>query len=80
MPEPIEILMNGKPFNISPGCTVATAMALAGAACRTSVSGQPRGPLCAMGTCFECRATVNGKLHTRTCQILCESGMEVNTA
>ncbi len=55
MPESIEILVNGKPLNIAPGCTVAAAMALAGAACRTSVSRQPRGPLCAMGTCFECR-------------------------
>jgi sarcosine oxidase subunit alpha len=32
-----------------------------------------------MGICFECRATVNGKQHTRTCQILCEPAMEVVT-
>jgi NADPH-dependent 2,4-dienoyl-CoA reductase/sulfur reductase-like enzyme len=47
----------------------AAAMAHAGqSAFRRSVRGQPRGPLCGMGVCFECRATVNGEPHRLTCQ------------
>jgi sarcosine oxidase subunit alpha len=52
---------------------------MAGAACRISVSGEPRAPLCGMGICMECRATVNGVKHLRTCQILCGPGLEVAT-
>lgn len=36
---------------------------------RLSVTGEPRGPLCGMGICFECRATIDGKPHVRTCQM-----------
>ena len=46
---------------------------------RRSVSGEPRGPLCGMGICFECRVTINGREHCRSCQIPCEPGMEVRT-
>lgn len=46
---------------------------------RTSVDGQPRGPLCGMGICFECRATVNGHPHERTCQLMVRDGMEIQT-
>lgn len=46
---------------------------------RTSVTGQPRGPLCGMGVCFECRATIDGQPHERTCQLPVRDGMEVRT-
>lgn len=36
---------------------------------RTSVRGEPRGPLCGMGICFECRVEVNGTPHHRACMI-----------
>ena len=42
-------------------------------------AGEARGPLCGMGICFECRATVNGQPHCRSCQIICQPGMEVRT-
>jgi sarcosine oxidase subunit alpha len=32
-----------------------------------------------MGICFECRAVINGTAHRRTCQILCEQNMTVET-
>jgi sarcosine oxidase subunit alpha len=44
-----------------------------------SVTGEPRAPLCGMGICFECRATINGFAHRRSCQVLCEPGMDVRT-
>jgi predicted molibdopterin-dependent oxidoreductase YjgC len=46
---------------------------------RTSVGGEPRAPLCGMGICFECRATVDGRPHERTCQLSVRDGMEVRT-
>jgi hypothetical protein len=77
MPDQIEITINRKPLTIEAGSTVAVAIAIVGLPCRTSVNGTPRGALCAMGICFECRATVNGVAHRRTCQIVCEAGMDI---
>lgn len=77
--DPIQITIDQKPMIVAAGSTVAVAIALAGLPCRTSVTGEPRGPLCAMGICFECRATVNGITHSRTCQLLCEPAMDIRT-
>lgn len=79
MPETIQIKINGAPVAVESGSTVAAVLAMHHIACRTSITGQPRGPLCAMGICFECRATVNGIDHRRTCQVLCEPGMDIVT-
>lgn len=79
MPEGVALTVNGKPVVVPAGVTVAVAIALAGVACRKSVSGEPRGPLCGMGICFECRATVDGSSYCRTCQKLCRPGMKINT-
>jgi len=46
---------------------------------RRSVRGELRGPLCGMGICFECRATVDGHPHVRTCMTTCRDGMVVLT-
>jgi len=79
MPSQVTLTVNGSTVSVPSGATVAVAMAIAGQACRTSVTGEPRGPLCGMGICFECRVAINGKPHCRSCQTLCESGMEVKT-
>lgn len=79
MPNLLVLKMNGVTVEVPPGTTVAVATMLAGMPCRTSVAGAPRGPLCGMGICFECRVTINGKRHCRSCQILCEPGMDVTT-
>jgi D-hydroxyproline dehydrogenase subunit gamma len=72
--------INDKPIRVEQGTTVAAAVLIAGdTAFRTSVTGRPRGPLCGMGICFECRVTINGQAHARSCQILCEDGMKVAT-
>jgi hypothetical protein len=76
----LEVIINGAPISVDAGSTVAVAIAIAELACRTSVSGEPRGPLCAMGICFECRATINGVPHTRTCQLLCKPAMDIRTS
>jgi hypothetical protein len=75
----VTLSVNGSPVIVVAGATVAVAVAIAGQACRTSVSGEPRGPLCGMGICYECRVSINGMPHCRSCQILCQSGMDVRT-
>jgi D-hydroxyproline dehydrogenase subunit gamma len=76
----IRLTVNGTPVTVPAGSMVSTAVALAGAsACRRSVTGEPRGPLCGMGICFECRVTIDGRAHVRSCQTVCAPGMEVRT-
>ena len=75
----IALTVNGTRVVVPSGATVAVAVVLARQACRASVSGEPRGPLCAMGICFECRVAINGRPHCRSCQALCEEGMDVRT-
>jgi len=75
----VTLAVNGTTVSVPAGATVAVAIVVAGAACRKSVIGELRGPLCAMGICFECRATINGVQHQRSCQIACEPGMDVRT-
>ncbi len=80
MTEKIQIRVNGKPVSVPVGTILAATVAQAGVArFRRSVLGQPRGPLCGMGICMECRVTINGQPHCRSCQTLCEDGMEVRT-
>jgi D-hydroxyproline dehydrogenase subunit gamma len=75
----VMLKVNGAPVSVPQGATVGVAMAMAGQACRTSVTGEPRGALCGMGICFECRVVIDGNPHCRSCQILCEPAMEVRT-
>ena len=73
------LTVNGVSLTVLQGTTVAAAIAMTGAPARKSVTGEPRGPLCGMGICFECRVTIDGAPQQRSCQILCASGMEVLT-
>lgn len=75
----LTIVVNDKQVQVHRGTTLAAALLNAGDACRISETGEPRTALCGMGICFECRATVDGKPHQRTCQIVCREGMMVQT-
>lgn len=79
MPELMALKVNGTTVTVPAGATVGVAVMIAGQPCRTSVAGKPRGPFCGMGICFECRVSINGMPHCRSCQILCEPGMDVRT-
>ncbi len=80
MTERVEIKVNGRKVLVPAGTIVAAAIALAGETrFRRSVMASPRGPLCGMGVCMECRVTINGQPQCRSCQTLCEPGMEVRT-
>jgi predicted molibdopterin-dependent oxidoreductase YjgC len=78
--EQVSIRINGVPISVPAGTIVAAAIARAGLATfHRSVLGQSRGPLCGMGICMECRVTINGRPHCRSCQILCHPNMDVQT-
>jgi aerobic-type carbon monoxide dehydrogenase small subunit (CoxS/CutS family) len=80
MADTVRLSVNGAAVTVPAGAMVSAAVALAGvSAFRKSVTGEPRAPLCGMGICFECRVTINGREHCRSCQIPCEVGMEVRT-
>ena len=79
----VRVVIDGKSVDVDAHWSVAAAILNRSAASawhvRTSVSGQPRAPLCGMGICFECRATVDGHVHERTCQLVVRDGMEIRT-
>lgn len=79
MSESLPVMINGVLCQAARGTTVAAAMLLAGQPSRISVKGEPRSAMCGMGICFECRAIVNGVAHRRTCMMLCEPDMTVET-
>jgi NADPH-dependent 2,4-dienoyl-CoA reductase/sulfur reductase-like enzyme len=73
--------LDGRPVTVAPGTTVAAALWNAGIlAFLTSASGEPRGPVCGMGSCFECRVTIDGVAHRRACLVTCAPGMVVETS
>ena len=80
MADSVTLSVNGAAVTVPEGSMVSTAIALAGVGVyRRSVNGEPRAPLCGMGICFECRVTIDGRAHCRSCQVVCRAGMEVRT-
>lgn len=81
MTDSVQVFVNGTPVKVPAGAVVAAAVARAGSArFHLSPLGFPRGPLCGMGVCMECRVTINGRAHCRSCEIICQSEMEIETA
>ena len=77
----IKIRCDGREIVVVEGTSVAAALLGAGVArFRSSITGEPRGPVCGMGVCMECRVTIDGEAHRLACQTLCREGMEVRTA
>ena len=80
MSERVTLAVNGIAVEMPAGSLVSAAILKSGAyAFRRSVTGEPRGPLCGMGICFECRVTIDGEQHCRSCQTVCRNGMDVQT-
>jgi D-hydroxyproline dehydrogenase subunit gamma len=76
----VRIHIDGHALIVARGTSLAAAlMGMDVAAFRRSVSGEPRAPLCGMGSCFECRVTVDGTPHVRACLQPVHEGMEVVT-
>jgi aerobic-type carbon monoxide dehydrogenase small subunit (CoxS/CutS family) len=80
MPEVVDVEVNGRKLQVAAGTSVAAAVFIAGEnAFRTSVRGEPRAALCGMGICFECRVTIDGQAHCRSCQMFVTPGMRIET-
>lgn len=78
--ESLVIHVDGVGCRATAGTTVAAALLNAGTSgFRRSVHGELRGPLCGMGTCHECRVTIDGIAHRRSCLVLVADGMRVQT-
>jgi len=80
MPEPVRFVVDGTPVEAEAGTTLLAALWNAGRrALRSSVGGERRGALCAMGICFECRVTIDGRPAQRACLELVAPGLDVRT-
>lgn len=80
MSDSVRLFVNGEPVTMPAGSMVAAAILKSGeSSFRKSTTAEPRGPLCGMGICFECRVTIDGEAHGRSCQTLCQNGMDVRT-
>lgn len=80
MADIVTLTINGLSVGMPVGSMVAAAVLKTGVSSfRRSVTGEARGPLCGMGICFECRVTIDGVAHVRSCQTVCENGMDVRT-
>jgi sarcosine oxidase subunit alpha len=76
----IEIVVDGTRHQVPEGIPLAAALMRLGITrFRLSVDGEPRAPVCGMGTCFECRVTVAGRKHQRSCLVACTAGLIVET-
>lgn len=76
----VTIFVGGIPRRVPTDITVAVALLQHGPTeIRRSVTGAPRSALCAMGTCHECRATVDGRPSVRTCLLPVREGLRVET-
>lgn len=74
----VSLRVDGIEVRAMAGATLAAALLDAGhVTLRRSVIGEPRGVLCGMGICFECRVTVDGMPHRRACMVTVRDGMEV---
>lgn len=80
MLDEVTVTVDGNLVRVPLGSTALAAVFAAGqSVCRTSVTGEPRGPLCGMGVCYECRTTIDGVAHVRACMARCRDGMEIIT-
>ena len=78
---PVPVFVDHRSLVVPAATTVAAAIVLAGGeVTRRSVTGAPRAPLCGMGTCMECRVTINGAAHQRACQTEVRPGMIILTS
>jgi NADPH-dependent 2,4-dienoyl-CoA reductase/sulfur reductase-like enzyme len=81
VPERVRFTIDGWPAEAEAGTSLLAALWNAGLrAVRSSATGETRGPLCGMGACFECRVTVDGEPHRRSCLEAVRQGMKVGLA
>lgn len=74
-----EVTVNGRPVQVAEGASVVAALWVAGHRdSARSLTRQPRGALCGMGSCQECRVRVDGAW-VLGCLTVCEQGQAILT-
>lgn len=74
----IEFTFEGKTITAIEGQTVAAALIAAGErVLRIDEFGNPKGVVCAIGYCWECRCSIDGVADTRACMTDARPGMVV---
>lgn len=79
LPRLIDVSIDGTPRLVRQGSVAVALMEAEVVAMRRSRHGEPRGPLCGMGICHECRVTIDGVPHQRACMTTCHPGMRIET-
>lgn len=76
----VTIHINGVPRRVADDVTVAVALLEFGVVpFRHAVDGALRAPLCAMGSCHECRVTIDEMPPVRACLEPVREGMRIET-
>lgn len=76
----VTIVVDGVPRRVNADATLAASLFAVGIiAFRRDLDGRPRAPLCGMGSCFECRVSVDGVANVRACLEPVRDGMLVET-
>jgi len=78
-PAGVPVTIDGAASTLPEGEVLAAALLASGVGTfhRSALDGAPRGPFCAMGSCFQCVAEIDDKPHQRTCQLRVRSGMRI---
>lgn len=76
---PVTLWIDGQAIEARLGQTVGAALLAHGVRVlrHTRKQGRPRGLYCAMGICYDCVLTVNGKPGMRACMTYVEAGMKI---
>lgn len=81
MIDDVVILVNGVPRRVPADAMLAAALLGLGITTfRRDSDGAGRAPICGMGSCHECRVTVDGATEVRSCLVSVREGMHVETA
>lgn len=76
----VTITVDGVPRRVPGDVTVAVALLLLRVrAFRRDNSGSARGPVCGMGSCYECRLMIDGVAGIRSCMVRVRDGIIVET-
>ena len=78
-PSLVEVTVDGQAMALPEGTPLAAALLTAGISTfhHSVRADEPRGPLCLMGSCFQCVAVVDGVVNQRTCRLPVRAGMVV---
>lgn len=79
VPELVCFTFRGRPVEAPSGATVAAALIASGVTSfgYRSSNGEPRGPFCMMGCCFDCLVQIDGTPNLQACKVTVQDGMNV---